>query len=145
MNDNMARYAARNIVKRMSRRGIDLSSSTVGIMGVTFKDNCPDIRNSKIIDLITEFQSWGVIVLSYDPWADPKEVLSEYGVELVSSISARSCDALVVAVAHDQFLKKSPVELMGFCKDPEKAVLGDLKSVFKRQECADLGFDVFRL
>ena len=145
MNDNMARYAARNIIKRMSRRGIDLSSSTVGIFGVTFKDNCPDIRNSKIIDLITEFQSWGVNVLSYDPWADPNEVHIEYGVELVSSISAKSCDALVVAVAHDQFLKKAPAELMALCKNPKKAVLGDLKSVFERKECEDVGFDVFRL
>ena len=58
MNDNMARYAARSIVKRMSRRGIDLSRSTVGILGVTFKDNCPDIRNSKVFDLISELQSW---------------------------------------------------------------------------------------
>ena len=145
MNDNMARYAARNIVKRMSRRGIDLSSSTVGILGVTFKDNCPDIRNSKIIDLITEFQSWGITVLTQDPWADPKEVLVQYGVELVSSIATHSCDALVVAVAHDQFLEKSPAELMDFCKDRKNAVLGDLKSVFNRKECEELGFDVFRL
>jgi len=145
MNDNMARYAARNIVKHMSRRGIDLSSSTVGILGVTFKDNCPDIRNSKIIDLITEFQSWGITVLTQDPWADPKEVLVQYGVELVSSIATHSCDALVVAVAHDQFLEKSPAELMDFCKDRKNAVLGDLKSVFNRKECEELGFDVFRL
>lgn len=145
MNDNMARYAARNIVKRMSSRGIDLSHSTVGILGVTFKDNCPDIRNSKIFDLIAELETWGVTVLSHDPWADPFEVHAEYGVDLVPSIDIRSCDALIVAVAHEQFQKKSPVELMSFCKIPEKAVLGDLKSIFNRNECEELGFDVFRL
>ena len=145
MNDNMARYAARNIIKRMARRGINLSRSTVGLFGVTFKDNCPDIRNSKIFDLITEFQSWGVNVLVYDPWANTKEVLDEYGVELVSSIGANSCDAIVVAVAHEEFLKRSPNELMGLCKVSEKAVLGDLKSIFNRSECEKLGFDVFRL
>ena len=145
MNDNMARYAARNIVKRMSCRGIDLSSSTVGILGVTFKDNCPDTRNSKIFDLIAELQSWGVTVVSHDPWADQNEVLVEYGVELVSAIAARSCDGVIVTVAHEQFLSKSPVELMDLCKDPEKSVLGDLKSIFNRKECEELGFDVFRL
>ena len=145
MNDNMARYAARNIAKRMSLRGIDLSNSTVGVLGVTFKDNCPDIRNSKITDLIKEFQSWGVNVVSHDPWANRKEVFTEHDVELVSSIDANSCDALVVAVAHDQFAKKAPSELMGFCKDPKKAVLGDLKSIYNRRECEELGFDVFRL
>jgi UDP-N-acetyl-D-galactosamine dehydrogenase len=145
MNDNMARYAARSIVKRMSRRGIALSCSTVGILGVTFKNNCPDIRNSKVFDLISELQSWGVSASVHDPWADPEEVRDQYGVQLVSSIDAQSCDAVVVAVAHQQFIEKSPNELMGMCKDPKTAVLGDLKSVFGRSECERLGFDVFRL
>lgn len=145
MNDNMARYAARNLVKRMSCCGIDLARSTVGLLGVTFKENCPDIRNSKVFDLIAELQSWGVTVLSHDPWADPDEVLNEYSVELVPSIAARSCDALVVAVGHDQFRKISPVELLGLIKDPEKAVLGDLKSIYNRKKCEELAFDVFRL
>ena len=145
MNDNMARYAGRNISKRMSHRGIDLSNSTVGLMGVTFKDNCPDIRNSKIFDLILELRSWGITVLCHDPWANRKEVLNEYGVELVSSIGEHSCDAIIVAVAHHQFLKKSPLELINLCKDSKKAVLGDLKSIFNRKECEKLGFDVFRL
>ena len=145
MNDNMARYAARSMVKLMSSRGIDLSRSTVGILGVTFKDNCPDIRNSKVFDLVTEFKSWGVSVLIQDPWAEPDEVLEEYGVGLVSSIETSSCDAVVVAVAHQQFIEMPPVELMAMCKDPKKAVLGDLKSVFERRTCEELGFDVFRL
>ncbi len=145
MNDNMARYAARSIVKRMSRRGIDLSRSTVGILGVTFKDNCPDIRNSKVFDLISELQSWGVSALIHDPWADPEEVRDEHDFVLLPSIDACSCDAVVVAVAHQQFVEKFPSELMGMCKDPKKAVLGDLKSIFGRGECEELGFDVFRL
>ena len=145
MNDNMARYAAKSIVKRMSCRGIDLSRSTVGILGVTFKDNCPDIRNSKVFDLITELQSWGVTTLAHDPWADIMEVRDEYGVDLVSSIDVCSCDAVVVAVAHQQFIEMPPSDLIAMCKDPEKAVLGDLKSVFERRKCEELGFDVFRL
>ncbi len=145
MNDNMARYAARNMVKRMSLRGTDISNSTVGVLGVTFKDNCPDIRNSKVFDMIAEFQSWGVSVKGFDPWADKQEVFAAYGIDLVDSIENGSCDAVVLAVAHEQFLKLSPNDLFVMCKESKKAVLGDLKSAFDRHECEELGFDVFRL
>ena len=144
MNDNMARYAARNMIKRMSARGINISRSTVGVLGVTFKDNCPDIRNSKVFDMIREFDSWGVSVLATDPWADPDEVLRSHGVTLTKGFCKKSCDAVVVAVSHDEFASLSPDELMSMCRDPESAVLGDLKSAYDRQECTLVGFDVFR-
>ncbi|MGB2046277.1 MAG: nucleotide sugar dehydrogenase, partial [Porticoccaceae bacterium] len=95
MNDNMARYAARNIIKRMSKRGIDIARSAVGVLGVTFKENCPDTRNSKVFDMITEFESWGVTVIVQDPWADTDEVLSEHRVELSDTIEPCSLDAVV--------------------------------------------------
>ena len=65
MNDNMARYAARNVIKRMLQNGIDVARSKVGVMGITFKENCPDIRNSKVADLVKELQSWGVTVIVF--------------------------------------------------------------------------------
>ena len=68
INDNMARYAARSVVKRMVRGGVDIARSSVGVFGVTFKDNCPDTRNSKAIDLIRELESWNVAVKVVDPW-----------------------------------------------------------------------------
>jgi UDP-N-acetyl-D-galactosamine dehydrogenase len=74
MNDNMSRYAARNIIKLMLKNKIDVSKSTVGIMGITFKENCPDIRNSKVVDLIKELNNWGVQTIVFDPWADKNEV-----------------------------------------------------------------------
>ena len=141
----MAQYAAKIFVQKMIQKNIDVSQARIGLMGITFKDNCPDIRNSKVFDLITELQSWGVSPLIHDPWANPEEVSEEHGFDLLPSIDVRSCDAVVVAVAHQQFVEKSPSELISLCKDPKKAVLGDLKSVFGRVECEELGFDVFRL
>jgi UDP-N-acetyl-D-glucosamine/UDP-N-acetyl-D-galactosamine dehydrogenase len=144
MNDNMARYAARNMIKRMSRRGIDISKSTVGVLGVTFKENCPDIRNSKVFDMIREFESWGVTVHAYDPWVDSEEVHSEYGVMMVETIPANSCDAVVVAVGHEEFREMSLDELSSFYRNLQSAVLGDLKALYDRAACLEFGFDVFR-
>jgi len=82
INDDMARYAARSVIKRMLINGVDVARSTVGIMGITFKENCPDIRNSKVVDLVTELQKWSVEVIVEDPWAEPEEVWQEYGLRL---------------------------------------------------------------
>ena len=82
INDNMARYAARGVIRRMLQNGIDVARSTVGVMGITFKENCPDIRNSKVADLVKELQSWNVKVVVSDPWADAQEVRHEYGIDM---------------------------------------------------------------
>jgi len=144
MNDNMGRYAARNIVKRMSKLGVNLSCSTVGLLGVTFKENCPDIRNSKVFDLIAELHSWGVNVVAVDPWADANEVFRIQGIKLAGKLEAASCDAIIVAVGHSQFREIIPNDLRKICKNSEKAVLGDLKSIYDRNKCHEIGFDVFR-
>lgn len=145
INENMARYAARNILKRMSNNGIDLGSASLGVLGVTFKENCPDIRNSKVFDLIKEFKAWGVNVVALDPWADPSDVSREYGVQLVDSMQKRSLDSVVVAVAHSDFKFLSPSDLRKLCKNNVKPVLGDLKAIYDRHECAESGFEVYRL
>jgi len=144
MNDNMARYAARNIIKRMSRRGVDIARSRVGVLGVTFKENCPDTRNSKVFDMVKEFESWGVTVILQDPWADPDELLSNYGVELAETVEPGSLDAVVVAVGHQEFRLLQPADLQNLCSDVSRAVLGDLKSLYDRHACSRAGFDVFR-
>lgn len=143
INDNMARYAARSIIKLMLNSGVDVAHSTVGVLGVTFKENCPDIRNSKIVDLIKEFQKWHVDVVVEDCWADPLEVEEEYGIKLSKIKNSGGVDALVVAVGHDEYRKLSPSELASFCK-PGTRVLGDLKSLYNRHEMNRTGFNVFR-
>ena len=144
INDNMARYVARNTIKRMLKNGIDVPRCRIGVMGITFKENCPDIRNSKVIDLITELQSWGVDVVVTDPWADAEEVKREYGLELKSISSDAPVDSLVVAVGHNQYRHLNPADLRAYCRGTQP-VLTDVKSLYDRHELASLGFAVFRL
>jgi UDP-N-acetyl-D-galactosamine dehydrogenase len=144
INDNMARYAARGIIKRMLQNGIDVARCTVGVMGITFKENCPDIRNSKVADLIKELQLWGVTVVVTDPWADAAEVMHEYGIALGQINLAAQVDSLVVAVGHYEFRTLTPQVLKSHCNALIKPVLGDLKSLYDRHALADAGFTVFR-
>lgn len=144
INDNMARYSARNLIKLMLRNGIDVARSTVGVLGVTFKENCPDIRNSKIADLVRELQNWGVNVVVTDPWAESEEVRHEYGISLGVIDEQNPVDSLVVAVGHEQYRQFTPSALRRLCRN-EKPVLADLKSLYDRHESAAAGFTVFRL
>jgi UDP-N-acetyl-D-galactosamine dehydrogenase len=145
INDDMARYAAQGLIKRMLQNGIDVSRSTVGVMGITFKENCPDIRNSKVADLVKELQGWGVNVVVSDPWANAEEVLHEYGIVLGQIGPDHKVDSLVVAVGHQEFREHTAEQLRIHCNDSHKPVIGDLKSLYSRHALADAGFTVFRL
>ena len=144
MNDNMARYAARNVIKLMLRNGIDVARSTVGVMGITFKEDCPDIRNSKVVDLIKEFRNWGVRVVVADPYADAEEVKAEYGIELNTMDDLLSVDALVVAVGHKAY-RNMPLDQLKQMLKSDKPVLADLKALYDRHQAAKMGLTVFRL
>jgi UDP-N-acetyl-D-galactosamine dehydrogenase len=143
MNDNMARYAARNVIKLMLRNGIDVSKSRVGVMGITFKENCPDIRNSKVVDLIKEFEAWGVSVEVADPYADANEVMDEYGLKLSNIDDLHDLDSLVVAVGHKAYRDMELIKLKGMFKS-DKPVLADLKALYDRHEATALGLTLFR-
>jgi UDP-N-acetyl-D-galactosamine dehydrogenase len=144
INDNMARYVARNVIRLMLKNGIDVARSTVGVMGITFKENCPDIRNSKVIDLIRELQSWNVNVVVSDPWADPEEVRYEYGIDLAEMDDQHPLDSLVVAVGHGEFRSMSPKDLKARCR-ASAPVLADVKGLYDRHAVTDAGWTVFRL
>ncbi|MBU3082644.1 Vi polysaccharide biosynthesis UDP-N-acetylglucosamine C-6 dehydrogenase TviB [Acinetobacter baumannii] len=144
INDNMARYVARNTIKLMLQNGIDVPRAKVGVLGVTFKENCPDIRNSKVADLIKELEFWGAQVVVADPWADADEVKHEYGIELGKVDAHNPVDSVIVAVGHNEFRSLSASELRTYMK-AEKPVLADVKSLFDRTEMSDAGFTVFRL
>lgn len=144
INDNMARYVARNTIKLMLQNGIDVPRAKVGVLGVTFKENCPDIRNSKVADLIKELEFWGAQVVVADPWADADEVRHEYGIELGKVDAQNPVDSVIVAVGHNEFRSLSANELRNYVKC-EKPVLADVKSLFDRTEMSDAGFTVFRL
>ena len=105
LNDNMGIYSANRVIKLMIHKGHTISGSRVLVLGITFKENCPDIRNSRVIDVIRELTDFECNVDVYDPWADAQEVKHEYGVDLISSLEGKSdYAAIVFAVAHNEFL-----------------------------------------
>ncbi len=144
INDEMARLAGRRVIMSMLKGGVDVCRSRVAVLGVTFKDNCPDIRNSKVIDLIVELREWGAEVLVFDPWADGDEVLNEYGIKLSDMDSEWTADSIVVAVGHDCFRDLPPNHLRRRCR-VENPVFADLKGIFPREDLRSVGFSVFRL
>lgn len=111
MNDGMGAYVANQVVKLMLKKGIQVLDSEVLILGFTFKENCPDVRNTKVIDIVKELQDYDVKVTIYDPWANPAEVKHEYGVTVLNELPEKKIDGVVLAVAHDEFkqLDLSPV------------------------------------
>jgi len=144
INDNMASYVANSLVKRMVANGVDVSKCRVGILGITFKENCPDIRNSKIVDLIRELESWGIEVAVSDAWAAQEEVKLEYGIDLVTIDKKSKVDALVVAVGHDEYRKLTSEQLMEMVATVSP-VICDAKAIYDKKELEVAGFTVFRL
>jgi UDP-N-acetyl-D-galactosamine dehydrogenase len=135
INDGMGGYIAQELIKTMIRREIPVRGARVLVMGLAFKENCPDLRNTRVIDIVRELAEYEVDVDVYEPWADPAEARDEYGVELVSQLQAGAYDAVVVAVAHSEFREMGVEAIRGLGKP--NAVLYDVKAVFP-QGSADL-------
>ena len=144
INDNMSRYMVKKIIQKMIVNGIDIKKSTVGVMGITFKENCPDIRNTKIADVVYELRNWGVNVVIVDPWANQTDLQKIYDFKLGEINTKNQVDSLIVAVGHNEFRSKSPADLKSLCKGPNP-VLADVKSIYKKEELLAHGFSVFRL
>ncbi|MCG5495457.1 nucleotide sugar dehydrogenase [Ectothiorhodospira variabilis] len=145
INDNMGRYVARTTIKKMIQNGTDVTRATVGVLGLTFKENCPDLRNSRVIDIIREFQDYGVAVVAEDPWADPEEVVHEYPDVHLGRIDAdHPVDALIIAVGHDVYARRDAQTLRALLRG-DKPVIADVKSVYDRHALAAAGVTVWRL
>ena len=144
INDNMGRYVARSAVKLMARCGHDVSRCRVGVMGVTFKENCPDTRNSKVVDIIRELADWGIEVVVADPHADQHELQDEYGLSIGRIDADHKVDALIVAVSHSEYRALTPGQLRAMVRG-DKPVLADVKSIYSRPELEAAGFAVWRL
>jgi UDP-N-acetyl-D-glucosamine/UDP-N-acetyl-D-galactosamine dehydrogenase len=145
INDNMARYAARSVIKRMLKNGIDVTRCKVGVLGITFKENCPDIRNSKVVDLVKELQDWGVSVVVTDPWVDAAELSREYGINLSEISSKNPVDSIIIAVGHKEYRSMSIETIASYCTKNHQPVVADLKSLYDRHAMIAAGFTVFRL
>ncbi len=132
INDGMGRYVASQLVKALLKKKIQVEGSRVLIMGLAFKENCPDLRNSKVIDIISELGDYNILVDVYDPWVNEEDAVSEYKITPVSHLDADTYDALVLAVAHQQFKDMGVKDIRGLGK--ESHVLYDLKYIFNENE-----------
>jgi len=132
LNDGMGAYVANQMVKAMLKRKIQISGAKVLVLGLAFKENCPDLRNSRVIDVVHELQSYGVDVDVTDPWVDTHRAQEEYGVDLLPSPSAAGYDGIILAVAHHDFVDQGAAAIRSYGRVDH--VLFDLKSVFAMAE-----------
>ena len=132
LNDNMALYVASEVLKLMTGKRIHIKGSRILVLGLTFKENCPDLRNSKVIDIIRELEKYGAKVDVYDPWIDRKEALHEYKVRPLAKLGRTRYDATVLAVGHQQF-KDLGIRAVRRLLKP-KSVVYDIKNVFRRKD-----------
>jgi UDP-N-acetyl-D-glucosamine/UDP-N-acetyl-D-galactosamine dehydrogenase len=143
INDGMGKYIAEQTVKHMIASGSYIKDARVTVLGLTFKENCPDLRNSKVGDIVQELRAYGIEVCVHDPWADPGQALDEYGVKLTPWDQLPRADAVVAAVAHTEFAARDADEIA------RKVIRGgcfvDVKSRFPAAELRSLGLRVWRL
>jgi UDP-N-acetyl-D-galactosamine dehydrogenase len=128
----MGIYVASKVIKLMIARNIQPSDSRVLILGLAFKENCPDVRNTKIADVVEELQSFRCNVDVYDPWIDPEEAQHEYGITVVSEPEAGTYDAIIIGVAHDQFVALGNAGIRRFGRP--NLVLYDIKHVLSKDQ-----------
>ena len=127
MNDSMGEYVASETVKRMLKKGIQVLNSHILIMGFTFKENCPDVRNTKVIDIYRALKEYNMDITVYDPWANVDVTKREYGVELVNELPNQQFDAVVLAVAHKEFMD---IDIRQLCQ--ENHVIYDVKGILDK-------------
>ena len=132
LNDSMGSYIAHQVTTLMTKKRIHVVDANILIMGLTFKENCPDLRNTRVIDLVSEFKSFNCNVDVYDPWVDKQEAKHEYGITPIDNPIKGGYDAIILAVAHDEFKKMSIEEIKALGKD--NYVLYDIKYLFKSSQ-----------
>lgn len=126
LNDSMGQYVAEQVIKTMIKKDINVNGAEILMLGITFKENCPDVRNTKIVDVIRALEDFGVKVTTFDPWANPEEVHHEYKLECQNTIPNKKFDAIVVGVAHKEFL-----DLDFSVFQNKKSIIYDVKGVLK--------------
>ncbi len=147
INDDMGKYVVENLIKDLIKADVPVKDAKVAILGFTFKENCPDTRNTRVIDIVNELKEYGLKPMIADPEADAEEAKHEYGIVFDSLDDIKDMDAIVVAVGHDQFLKLSQEDFKKMFKDGpnENKVLLDIKGILDRKEYEASGFRYWRL
>jgi UDP-N-acetyl-D-galactosamine dehydrogenase len=143
INDNMGRFIVEKTIKRMIHQGLNIKESKVGVLGLTFKEDCPDLRNTRVVDMIEELDSYGTKVLVHDALCDPKEALSYYDINLCKWEDLKNLSAIILAVPHRAYLEKDLSEFKDMLVP--KGCLIDVKSVFDPEYVRELGINFWRL
>jgi UDP-N-acetyl-D-glucosamine/UDP-N-acetyl-D-galactosamine dehydrogenase len=144
INDNMGKYIAERTIKILINAGRSVRNARVAVLGLTFKENIPDLRNTRVIDIITELKDYGVHVLVHDPMADPAEVDHYYGLTMTPVQNIQEVDAVIVAVAHQAYQHLGLAGMAGLCRDSRPIVV-DVKAIFDPEEARRLGIHYWRL
>ena len=147
INDNMGKYVAENLIKCLIKADVSVKHANVAILGFTFKENCPDTRNTRVIDIVKELRDYEIEPIMVDPVADQEEAYHEYGIELASYSEIKDMDAVIIAVSHEEFKNLNKDDLDKLYKNVpyENRVLLDIKGILNREEYEDLGYRYFRL
>jgi UDP-N-acetyl-D-galactosamine dehydrogenase len=144
INDNMGKYIAERTIKILINAGRPVRNARVAVLGLTFKENIPDLRNTRVIDIITELKDYGVNVLVHDPMADPAEVNHYYGLTMTAVQDIQEVDAVIVAVAHQPYQHLGLAGMAGLCRNGRPIVV-DVKAIFDPEEARRLGIHYWRL
>jgi UDP-N-acetyl-D-galactosamine dehydrogenase len=145
INDSMGRFVVQSAVKWLIKTDQKVQGARIGLLGLTFKENVPDLRNTRSVDLVSEFEDYGAEVLVHDPMADPAEAREEYGLELAPLEKLRNLEALVLAVSHKHYRDLDLKEVKTWFADPAKALIIDVKGFFDPAELEAEGFLYWRL
>ncbi len=145
INDDMGKYVVESLVKKLISADIPVKGAKIAILGFTFKENCPDTRNTRIIDIVNELKEYGITPLIADPEADKDEAKHEYGIEFVDMNTIKDMDAVILAVAHEQFKSLSMDDMDKFYNGNHSKVLLDLKGLLCRKEYETAGYTYWRL
>ncbi len=147
INDDMGKYVAESVVKNLIKADVPIRNAKVAILGFTFKENCPDTRNTKIVDIYNELKEYGITATVADPAADAAEAERLYGMKFVDISTIEDCDAVILAVAHDAFKDLTPADFDKLFKtgDNRKKVLADIKGLLDRKTYEDAGYKYWRL
>lgn len=146
INDDMGKYVAESVVKNIIKADLPVNKAKVAILGFTFKENCPDTRNTKIIDIYNELGEYGIKPVVVDETADAEEALKLYGIKFGTMADVKDMDAVIIAVAHDEFLKLTKEDICGFFNPKNKVkVLADIKGLLNRKDYSENGFSYWRL
>lgn len=147
INDNMGKYVVENLIKNLIKADVSIKDARVAILGFTFKENCPDTRNTKVIDIVNELKEYGINPMIADPEANTEEAKHEYGIVFHSVEDIKEMDAIVIAVGHEKFMEITKVDLNKMFKDKcnRRKVLLDIKGIFDREKFEAEGYLYWRL